>query len=167
MAEIKYIPVKKLWPHPDNPRKDVGDVTELAESIKANGVLQNLTVVPLIGEITKKRDGESYRVIIGHRRLAAAKLAGLEELPCVVVEMSEREQLSTMLTENMQRSDLTVYEQAQGFQMMLSSKKPRCPDPCPNRRPGAKAAAIYTQHCRYITQGLRHTWAEAVRAIVC
>lgn len=119
MAEIKYIPVSKLWRHPDNPRKDLGDVTELAESIKVNGVLQNLTVVPLIGEITKKWDGESYRVIIGHRRLAAAKLAGLEELPCVVVEMSEREQLSTMLTENMQRSDLTVYEQAQGFQMML------------------------------------------------
>ena len=70
MAEIKYIPVKKLWQHPDNPRKDLGDVTELAESIKVNGVLQNLTVVPLIGEITKKWDGESYRVIIGHRRLA-------------------------------------------------------------------------------------------------
>lgn len=77
MAEIKYIPVSKLWRHPDNPRKDLGDVTELAESIKVNGVLQNLTVVPLIGEITKKWDGESYRVIIGHRRLAAAKLAGL------------------------------------------------------------------------------------------
>lgn len=123
MAEIKYIPVSKLWRHPDNPRKDLGDVTELAESIKVNGVLQNLTVVPLIGEITKKWDGESYRVIIGHRRLAAAKLAGLEELPCVVVEMSEREQLSTMLTENMQRSDLTVYEQAQGFQMMLVSSR--------------------------------------------
>lgn len=119
MAEIKYIPVKKLWQHPDNPRKDLGDVTELAESIKVNGVLQNLTVVPLIGAISGTWDGESYRVIIGHRRLAAAKLAGLEELPCVVVEMSEREQLSTMLTENMQRSDLTVYEQAQGFQMML------------------------------------------------
>ena len=68
MAEIKYIPVSKLWGHPDNPRKDLGDVTELAESIKVNGVLQNLTVVPLIGEITKKWDGESYRVIIGHRR---------------------------------------------------------------------------------------------------
>ena len=50
MAEIKYIPVSKLWRHPDNPRKDLGDVTELAESIKVNGVLQNLTVVPLIGE---------------------------------------------------------------------------------------------------------------------
>lgn len=49
MAEIKYIPVSKLWRHPDNPRKDLGDVTELAESIKVNGVLQNLTVVPLIG----------------------------------------------------------------------------------------------------------------------
>ena len=119
MAEIKNIPVRKLWAHPDNPRKDVGDVTELAESIKVNGVLQNLTVVPLIGNISKTWDGESYRVIIGHRRLAAAKLAGLEELPCAVVEMTEREQLSTMLTENMQRSDLTVYEQAQGFQMML------------------------------------------------
>ena len=70
MAEIKYIPVKKLWQHPDNPRKDLGDVTELAESIKVNGVLQNLTVVPLIGEITKKWDGESYRVIIGHGRKA-------------------------------------------------------------------------------------------------
>ena len=45
MAEIKYIPVSKLWRHPDNPRKDLGDVTELAESIKVNGVLQNLTVV--------------------------------------------------------------------------------------------------------------------------
>lgn len=81
MAEIKYIPVSKLWGHPDNPRKDLGDVTELAESIKVNGVLQNLTVVPLIGEITKKWDGESYRVIIGHRRLAAAKLAVWKSSP--------------------------------------------------------------------------------------
>lgn len=118
---ITYISVKELHPHPDNPRKDVGDVTELAESIKVNGVLQNLTVVPnmVTGEITGDTWQRGYKVIIGHRRLAAAKLAGLEELPCVVVEMSEREQLSTMLTENMQRSDLTVYEQAQGFQMML------------------------------------------------
>lgn len=107
---IQYIHVEQLYPHPDNPRKDVGDVTELAESIKANGILQNLTVVPYEG---------TYRVIIGHRRLAAAKLAGLEEVPCVVVEMTEKEQVSTMLTENMQRVDLSIYEQAQGFQMML------------------------------------------------
>lgn len=118
---ITYISVRELHPHPDNPRKDVGDVTELAESIKANGVLQNLTVVPNMrtGEISGDTWQSGYKVIIGHRRLAAAKLAGLEVLPCVVVNMSEREQVSTMLTENMQRSDLTVYEQAQGFQMML------------------------------------------------
>lgn len=67
-GQMVYLPVSKLFPHPDNPRKDNGDLTELAESIKANGVLQNLTVVP-------KEDG-SYTVIIGHRRLAAAKLAG-------------------------------------------------------------------------------------------
>lgn len=121
MDEIVFLPVKRLQPHPDNPRKDVGDVTELAESIKANGILQNLTVVKHYGEITGNWCEEfGYRVIIGHRRLAAAKLAGLEEVPCSIVEMTMREQVSTMLTENMQRSDLTVYEQAQGFQMMMN-----------------------------------------------
>ena len=119
MNEIIYIPRAKLWPHPDNPRKDLGDLTELAESIKANGILQNLTVVPMIGNISGTWDGESYRVIIGHRRLAAAKLAGGTELPCVVTEMTQSEQIMTMLMENMQRADLTVYEQAQSFQMML------------------------------------------------
>lgn len=109
--EIVYLPVEKIFAHPQNPRKDLGDLTELAESIKANGVLQNLTVVPI--------DGESWRAVIGHRRLAAAKLAGLTEVPSVVEEMTEAEQVRTMLMENMQRSDLTVYEQAQGFQMML------------------------------------------------
>lgn len=118
MAELLYIPISKLGQHPDNPRKDLGDLTELADSIRVNGVLQNLTVVPKYGEISGEPTG-GYRVVIGHRRLAAAKLAGLTELPCVVTNMTPKEQLHTMLTENMQRSDLTVYEQAQGFQMML------------------------------------------------
>lgn len=116
--EILMLPASMLFPHPDNPRKNVGDVTELAESIKANGILQNLTVVPRLDEDTKW-DGEAYTVIIGHRRLAAAKKAGLTELPCIVREMSPQEQVKTMLMENMQRTDLTLYEQAQGFQMML------------------------------------------------
>lgn len=108
------LPIDRLRPHPDNPRKDIGDVSELAESIKANGIFQNLTVLFNIDE-----DEDIYTVIIGHRRLAAAKLAGLKEVPCMVVEMDEKEQISTMLLENMQRNDLTIYEQAQGFQMML------------------------------------------------
>lgn len=106
------LPIELLKPHPKNPRKDVGDVTELAESIRANGIFQPLTVLP--GDTI-----EGYTVVIGHRRLAAAKLAGLETVPCNVAEMTEQEQISTMLLENMQRNDLTVYEQAQGFQMML------------------------------------------------
>lgn len=112
-SKLQMIPTDKLHPHPQNPRKVIGDVTELAESIKANGILQNLTVVPMNDDWTE------FTVIIGHRRLAAAKQAGLTELPCAVVEMSEKEQLSTMLTENMQRSDLTVYEEAKGCQLLL------------------------------------------------
>lgn len=118
---LVYIPVEDLYPHPDNPRKDLGDLTELADSIKANGVLQNLTVVPrtVTGEITGETWQKGYTVVIGHRRLAASKLAGLKELPCVITDMDLRSQVQTMLMENIQRADLTVYEQAQGFQMML------------------------------------------------
>lgn len=108
---LQNIRVEQIKGHANNPRKDLGDLTELTESIKQNGILQNLTVV---------ESGYGYYiVIIGHRRLAAAKQAGLETVPCIIAEMTEKEQVATMLTENMQREDLTVYEQAQGFQMML------------------------------------------------
>ena len=108
---IHNISIELLKPHPRNPRQDVGDVTELAESIKANGIMQNLTVVPT--------SNDYYHVVIGNRRLAAAQSAGLEMLPCVVSDMDEKTQQSTMLLENMQRVDLTPYEQAEGFQMCI------------------------------------------------
>lgn len=110
---IKNISIMRIHPHPDNPRRELGDLTELAASIKAQDVLQNLTVVssPDLSEI--------WRVVIGHRRLAAAKLAGLDEVPCVISDMDAKTQISTMLLENMQRTDLTVWEQAQGFQTLL------------------------------------------------
>lgn len=117
-TKITMLPVSELYPHRDNPRKELGDLTELAESIKANGVMQNLTVIP-IEEAEPETDRQGYTVIIGHRRLEAAKLAGLNEVPCVITHMSKAKQLSTMLLENIQRSDLTVYEQAQGFQLMM------------------------------------------------
>lgn len=110
---LVMLPIDKLYPHPDNPRKSLGDLTELSESIKAKGVMQNLTVVP------RAEEYGTYTIIIGHRRHAAAKKAKLKELPCVIVEMSEQEQVATMLLENIQRSDLTAYEQAKGFQMMM------------------------------------------------
>ena len=111
MQKIEYIHISRLHPHPDNPRKELGDLTELAASIEAKGVLQNLTVAP-------DNDG-GYRIVIGHRRYAAAKLAGFTDLPCVVADMTPQEQFETMMVENVQRSDLTVYEQAEGFQTML------------------------------------------------
>ena len=111
METIKQISIELIDPHPENPRKNLGNLTELAESIKANGIMQNLTVVP-------KDDGR-YMAVIGHRRLAAAKLAGLETVPCTVVDMDRKTQLSTMLLENMQRSELSYIEQADGFQLML------------------------------------------------
>lgn len=110
---LVMLPVDKLYPHPDNPRKSLGDLSELAESIKAKGVMQNLTVVP------REDVPGTYTIIIGHRRHGAAKKAGLQELPCVIVEMDDQEQMATMLLENIQRSDLTAYEQAKGFQMMM------------------------------------------------
>ncbi|MDJ0305365.1 ParB/RepB/Spo0J family partition protein [Dehalobacter sp.] len=120
LSRLAYIDIAEIHPHIDNPRKDLGDLNELAESIKAQGIMQNLTVVPrIMGSKTDYPSQDGYTVIIGHRRLAAAKLAGLTDVPCVISNMSPKEQISTMLLENMQRNDLTIYEQAQGFQMML------------------------------------------------
>ena len=115
---VVNMPIEYLVQHPQNPRKDLGNLEELTASIKENGIYQNLTVIP----VNEAVPGEEpkYMVVIGHRRLEAAKRAGLQEVPCAIVRgMSETRQLQTMLLENMQRSDLTVYEQAQGFQQLL------------------------------------------------
>ena len=125
-GKIVQIPIKLLHHHHDNPRKEIGDISELTDSIKAKGILQNLTVVPFwfkttgVGCDDPKQQAEmGYLVVIGNRRLEAAKAAGLKTLPCIIAKMTQAEQVQTMLLENMQRTDLTVYEQAQGFQMMI------------------------------------------------
>lgn len=110
-GKIKMIPIEKLKHHPNNPRKNIGDITELTDSIKKNGIMQNLTVIP-------KED--CFWVLIGNRRFEASVAAGLTELPCKVADgLTQAEQLGIMLEENMQRNDLTIIEQAQGFQLML------------------------------------------------
>ena len=115
---VVNMPIEYLVPHPQNPRKDLGNLEELTASIKENGIYQNLTVIPINEEAPDEEP--KYMVVIGHRRLEAAKRAGLQEVPCAIVRgMTETRQLQTMLLENMQRSDLTVYEQAQGFQQLL------------------------------------------------
>ena len=123
MNDIQMVPIEYLRHHPDNPRKDLGDLTELADSIRANGIHQNLTIVTADTDRLSKEDQKSgyhlFWVVIGNRRLEAAKIAGLSELPCALSEMDNKAQVATMLEENMHRQDLTVYEQAQGFQMMM------------------------------------------------
>lgn len=112
-SSIVYLNRSQLEPHPDNPRKDLGDLEELRESIREHGIMQNLTVIPTDDTL------EHFRILIGHRRFAASE-GILTELPCVIVEgLSDREQVGIMLCENIQRSDLTYIEQARGFQMML------------------------------------------------
>lgn len=145
--ETKNIKIKDIYPHPDNPRKDLGDLSELTESIRKNGIMQNMTVIPghfitedewlemekeykekpteeLRNKMNTIHTGEwletGYTLLIGHRRCAAAKQAGIEEVPCkIVADVSKKEQVAIMLEENMQRNDLTIWEQANGFQMML------------------------------------------------
>lgn len=153
MNEIVMIPIERLIHHPENPRLDLGDLTELADSIRQNGVMQNLTVVPKYRSMTdleykdycklyqehpteKLRtmlnsvaggtttqgviESGDFYVVIGNRRMEASKMAGVDSLPCVISDMSHEEQISTMIQENMQRQDLTVYEQAMGFQTMMN-----------------------------------------------
>lgn len=118
-----YLPISQLHHHPKNPRRNIGDITELTESIKKNGVMQNLTVIP---GFYRETNGQffntetEYTVIIGHRRLEAARAAGLYEVPCRIYKnLSESDQITTMLEENMQRNDLTPMEQADSFQLCL------------------------------------------------
>lgn len=108
--QIKLINTSLIDPHPDNPRKNIGDVTDLADSIKTNGLLTPLSVVP---------NGSRYRVIAGHRRLAACKQAGTGAVPCFVLDLDPLQQLEAMVTENCQREQLTVLEEADAIQGML------------------------------------------------
>lgn len=137
---ITMIDTGEIMEHPNNPRKDLGDLTELAESVKLHGIMQNLIVINreeavagLLKEyeqtpsqiyeetLDKLRDRKAkYIVLLGHRRLAAAGEAGLDEVPCIVESgMTLNDQISLMLLENMQRNNLTIVEEAQSFQMML------------------------------------------------
>ena len=119
---IQEIETRLIHPHYNNPRKDVGDLRELEDSILSKGILQNLTVVPWFPEFEGFGDPSKeghYIAVIGHRRLQAAVRAGLKTVPCAISNMSYKDQIATMLLENMQRSDLTLIEQAQGIQMMM------------------------------------------------
>lgn len=88
---IVFIEAEQIYQHPDNPRKDLGDLSELSESIKKKGIMQNLTVIPGHWDDKKEWHEDGYTLIIGHRRFAAGKLAEaaeqVKELYCILSEM--------------------------------------------------------------------------------
>ncbi len=113
MTELILVPVSHLRPHPANARRSYGDLDELAASMRERGLIQPLRVCP---------NGEpgNYTIIAGHRRWLAAQRAGIDELLCVVSEMSETDQKLAMLTENLQRADLSPLEEARAYQAMIA-----------------------------------------------
>ncbi|MFM9430035.1 ParB/RepB/Spo0J family partition protein [Arthrobacter sp. MP_2.3] len=126
-ATFEELQRSQLAPHPHNVRRDVGNVVDLANSITAQGIMQPLVVAPSltaapVGWATPgiARHGQ-YTIIAGHRRFAAAGLANLDLLPCVIREDldTEPKQLEAMLVENTQRTDLTITEEAEAYQSLL------------------------------------------------
>jgi ParB/RepB/Spo0J family partition protein len=107
----QLVPVDLIDPAEDNFRGPVGDVTELAELIKAQGLLQAITVAP-------KSDGR-YMVVFGHRRLAAVQSLGWTEIEAKVREYTDAERLPVMFVENFGREDLTPLQEAHAYQAML------------------------------------------------
>lgn len=119
VTKIEMIRVGDIYSNPFNPRTELGDLEELTESVKKDGILQNLTVFPGHYEDEELKPG-GYTLLIGHRRLACAKAAGLTEVPCGIEEtMPVSDQVSYMMVENGDRENLTVYDEARGIQLML------------------------------------------------
>src|SRR3984885_7092450 len=104
----RMIPLAKIRPNPDQPRKALGDLHELTASIKEKGVLEPLLVRYVI------RD-DCYYIISGERRYHASREAGLRELPCIEKIADDAETLELALIENLQRKDLTPFEEADGL----------------------------------------------------
>ena len=107
----RMIPIDKVRPNPDQPRKNIGDVRELADSIREKGVLEPLLVRYLTND-------DTYYIISGERRYHASKAAGLKELPCIEKIADDAETLELALIENLQRKDLTAFEEADGLQRL-------------------------------------------------
>ncbi len=105
----KLIPLDLLVPNPDQPRRSFGDMDDLISSIKEKGVLEPVLVRPT---------GEKYQIIAGERRYRASVAAGLSQIPCVEIDVDDRGVLEISLIENLQRRDLSPFEEAEGLQKL-------------------------------------------------
>lgn len=106
----RRIPIHLIEANPDQPRSSMGDLSELTKSITDKGVLEPILVRP--------RDDGRYTIISGERRFRASLDAGLTEIPCIEMEVSDSELIEIALIENLQRKDLSPFEEADGYRAL-------------------------------------------------
>lgn len=116
----KMVPLSTIEPDPNQPRSTMGDLDELVASIREKGVLEPILVRPRPVSDDEKVPpaGVLYRIISGERRFRAAQEAGLYEVPVIEMDVSDEEALEIALIENLQRKDLTPFEEAEGFRLL-------------------------------------------------
>ena len=111
-GRVMFLPARTIRPNPSQPRRVFREepLAELADSIRQHGILQPLSV---------RRVGGVYELIAGERRLRAAQMAGLTEIPCIVMSMDDRESSMAAMVENLQRQDLDFVEEARGISRLM------------------------------------------------
>jgi|GEM_PF-5181097 len=125
-ATLQYLPLDHVHPAADNPRAHLGDLTDLAQSIKTAGVLEPILVrlSPVVRiKPLKPGDGPEipvYQIVAGHRRHAAARIAELELIPCIVRTFTEQARIEAMVIENLQRKDLSPFDEARGLTQLVN-----------------------------------------------
>jgi ParB family transcriptional regulator, chromosome partitioning protein len=108
----RLIPIEDIAPNPRQPRQDIGDLTELVASIRENGILEPVLVRPANGR---------FQIIAGERRYRAALEVGIVDLPCIVREATDAEVMELALVENLQRKDLSPFEEADGLKALAGT----------------------------------------------
>jgi ParB family chromosome partitioning protein len=108
----RLVPIEDIQPNPKQPRQNLGDLAELTASIEEKGILEPILVRPM---------GSRFQIIAGERRFRAAVEAGLSEIPCIVRESTDAEVMELALVENLQRKDLSPFEEADGLKTLAES----------------------------------------------
>src|SRR5579872_3369426 len=147
------IPVDKIRPNPDQPRKALGELRELTDSIKEKGVLE-----PLLVRFMPRDD--CYHIISGERRYHASRAAGLREVPCIEKIADDAETLELALIENLQRKDLTPFEEADGLQR-LAEHFDYTHDDIAKKIAKARSSVTETMSLRVIPEALRKLCIES------
>lgn len=143
----RMIPVDRIRPNPEQPRKALGDLRELTESVREKGVLE-----PLLVRFMPRED--CYYIISGERRYHASRAAGLREVPCIEKMADDAETLEIALIENIQRKDLTPFEEADGLQR-LAEQFDYTHDDVAKKIGRARSSVSETLSLRLIPEALR------------